>query len=1321
MKKAFKKSLAVLLLVFMLFSIFSITVVNAATISKTGSCGSNVTYTIYSDGTLKISGTGVMTNYSSSSSIPWHSYRESITNVVIESGVTTIGKYAFYNCDSLTNIIIPNSVISIGEDAFYKCVSLTSITIPNSVKSIGRYAFNQCRSLESITIPNSITTIESGLFYWCTSLKRVKIPDSVTSIGVYAFDYCYSLTGIYIPDSVTSIGQGAFTGSGLTSVTIPKNITTISSELFNWCTDLATVNFSDRVTSIGNGAFFSCRALTHITIPDNVTKIGADAFARSGLTNITIPDSITSIGENAFLDCLAINTVYIKSMSAWHNIKFENKYSNPLYYAKNINVSSEQLNFVDKTSVSSGNDASDPIPIEIELASDFEISVPSDVPFIGGTNVKIDTSLVPVSASFKDNKLRVGIGCTDITNVEDDTWCDYKNYIKGYEKKIKKGSDLLDVLSKYGGLVCNYGFDKDFKIDIYGYYEAVYNNGQVIEKAGLVNIQVSGEAGKEWQTVVMSFPVVLKVKGEANADIDLSLRCDTVNSKMYFDGDYEITLPKIRASVGLGVAYIADISVYGQAENKINVYSNPDYTTGTLKGEIGVSGKFLMFSGSIPILKSKDGWVYYDSRKKTLNSTGSDMLTQDLSKLKYSINRSYLADQSYWLQGATPLMTTFSLATAEETATDYTALQTSVYNGATPKIVKTDTTTMMVWTADISERTDGNHTAIVYSNYDESTGLWSEPVILDDDGTADFYADITTDGSDIYVTWVDTNTTFDADVDITTMAAACEINVAKYSAEKDGFTDIQTITNNSTVDINPAITINNGNPVVVWKNNSDNSIISFSGTDTLYYAEISSDGTYTVNQAVSSANAIYSLATDGKNIAYSADTDGDINTQTDIEIFAGAIGTTPIQLTANETNEANLRVSNINGTTYFTYLSNGVIYGTTDMSTITQLTDESAQVAGEYEFISSGDITKLIVTESNGTASNLFSWSKNSNGYWSNPVQLTNSDAYIRGADAVIDSNGDLQFVYLLTSAEIGEETVTESSNLCTQIITDKHDITLNSVDYASEDVIESGNLTVTANLSNTGTYDETDLLVEVTDEDGNSVLSTTVDTTIASGETADVEFAVPLPEVIIEKYNYTVSITPASSDDINTADNSSVLEFGYANLQLSTDIIADGDNAGVLLSVNNNTCVPTIGSLVIKDGNADGAILDEYYLGSIDANTSLSYLLDKSMVAKYKLVTENIYLEITSFKDEVAIADNTDFAYVANIDTSILADINCDGDITITDVTLLQKYLAKFETLNEQQLAVVDVNGDEKVNIRDVTIIQMYLARIIEAFSDVT
>ena len=190
-----------------LFSFLSAILMLVATVWAEGPWTSGDCTVTFDDETriLTVSGNGAMAN-----GTPWYGILGSVTSVVIEDGVTSIGEYAFDSC------------------------SLTSVTIPDSVKSIGRCAFKECVYLAGVTIPESVTSIGRHAFYHCDGLKNVIIPDSVKRIVEYAFYYCMGLTHVTIGSGV--IASSAFAHcSGLKSVTIGSGVTEISSEAFDYC------------------------------------------------------------------------------------------------------------------------------------------------------------------------------------------------------------------------------------------------------------------------------------------------------------------------------------------------------------------------------------------------------------------------------------------------------------------------------------------------------------------------------------------------------------------------------------------------------------------------------------------------------------------------------------------------------------------------------------------------------------------------------------------------------------------------------------------------------------------------------------------------------------------------------------------------------------------------------------------------------------------------------------------------------------------------------------------------------------------------------
>lgn len=297
-----------------------------------GSCGEDLTWVIDSGGTLSVSGSGHMYNYSYDS-VRWGG--NTVKAVIINDGVESIGSNAFRDCTDLISVIMPNSVISIESGAFYMCSNLTSVFMSDSISSIGEGAFGWCSGLISISIPYGVTSIEDNTFYVCSMLKSVTIPNSVTKIGNWAFGNCSGLTSVGIPDSVTKIGEGAFGEcSALTSISLPNKIKVIEEQTFVGCEKLASISIPNGVTSIGKQSF-SSSGLESIILPDSVKSIGETAFLGCSnlmsvtmsksvelipneafaycnhLTSFIIPNSVTTIGASAFKSCSSLGSVTI--------------------------------------------------------------------------------------------------------------------------------------------------------------------------------------------------------------------------------------------------------------------------------------------------------------------------------------------------------------------------------------------------------------------------------------------------------------------------------------------------------------------------------------------------------------------------------------------------------------------------------------------------------------------------------------------------------------------------------------------------------------------------------------------------------------------------------------------------------------------------------------------------------------------------------------------------------------------------------------------------------------------------------------------------
>ncbi len=180
-------------------------IVGLVSCRKFGVCGKNITWKLDDEGTLTISGSGDMSDYSDISKYdeddavidtPWFSSSELVKKVVINDGVKSIGDNSFYHFENLTAVKIPDSVKEIGESAFSNCYSITEITIPNGVVSIDDFAFFGCKSA-TITLPDSLTTIGNDALAY-NKMEEITFSENVASIGERIFFNCFNLKKVGI-------------------------------------------------------------------------------------------------------------------------------------------------------------------------------------------------------------------------------------------------------------------------------------------------------------------------------------------------------------------------------------------------------------------------------------------------------------------------------------------------------------------------------------------------------------------------------------------------------------------------------------------------------------------------------------------------------------------------------------------------------------------------------------------------------------------------------------------------------------------------------------------------------------------------------------------------------------------------------------------------------------------------------------------------------------------------------------------------------------------------------------------------------------------
>ena len=270
----------------------------------TGSCGTNVTYTLHDEDQnghyeqLIISGTGAMTDFNDPDDVPWAAYLDDITSVIVQSGVTHIGAFAFYFCRNLTSVSLSEGLTSIGLSAFKYCYRLSALTVPASVESVGSNSFESLAlSVSGGTLTfasgSRLTSVGNDAFYFAHASVDMSACTRLTAMPK-AFQYFDK--DVTFPHSLTSIAANCFYGNNSKDAKVYVHVPDNYVLTVNDVTISATNGKADITSAIGVGQNHA--AVTLSCTPDPAH------FSVNGDGSYTIH---TATGWNVFCDLLADN------------------------------------------------------------------------------------------------------------------------------------------------------------------------------------------------------------------------------------------------------------------------------------------------------------------------------------------------------------------------------------------------------------------------------------------------------------------------------------------------------------------------------------------------------------------------------------------------------------------------------------------------------------------------------------------------------------------------------------------------------------------------------------------------------------------------------------------------------------------------------------------------------------------------------------------------------------------------------------------------------------------------------------------------------
>ena len=463
------------------------------------------------------------------------------------------------------------------------------------------------------------------------------------------------------------------------------------------------------------------------------------------------------------------------------------------------------------------------------------------------------------------------------------------------------------------------------------------------------------------------------------------------------------------------------------------------------------------------------------------------------------VSRSYLNRQSVWNgSGGTKLLKAAAFSTGSaglsSSAGSVETLKTNVNPVSDIAQIQSGSIPWMIWTDDNGSVATNNCSQLEYSL--KKGSAWQRPTEFDKDGTSDFAPAAASTGRGVLLAWQNINQSLTDGADIETIGKNAEITVTRETLTGDNDGAPVTLTHDGLADYNPRLAADGNSALLVWQKTSNSDPQQKSGDDAeLYYskwdenekswsdpAKIDTSGHPVVDTSLAMQ--------DGKGLLlYTLDTDGDLSTTDDRELFArvfkDGIWDDAEQLTHNKIEDSTPQAVSLNGNWFLMWNEDGSVVYQTGLDGKMKKADELSGGGSNYKTAVTDGKLALVYTIAGENATRTLSASfyDGKSGTWSGEVPLTEgNDGYVGSFSPAYTSGGKLTVAYtradLVTEVVNGEEYPGPSNKVDLKLLTysQLHDLALDSkagLQFSSDNPLPHTTDTVTVTVENEGDYAE--------------------------------------------------------------------------------------------------------------------------------------------------------------------------------------------------------------------------------------------------------
>lgn len=1217
-------------------------------ILASGTCGSNIKWTLYDDGTLVLRGTGKMP----AGVAPWKSHSDAVITLTLDSRITAISAGAFENLPNLTRAELGYGITSIGDNAFSGCSSLSTLSLPDSLTAIGAGSFSGT-ALTKLTIPDAVQSLGNGCFR-DSALKQIILGTGMLVVDTDALAGCESLTQVIFRGNPTALGTNALGSTEgklvLYYPSVERWNTAVVDGVWNGYTavprqvatrdtvtaaDILMFKVVDRHNDPLAGAVVTLAGQTQaanqdgmvwflkptspvelrISCSDHLTFVNP-AYLPGGFRVEYVelsdkPSAVWGIAYNSTsiatdvvtVNCNSAATVALSvgGYSKYEITKYELWQGNRLLASRYTSASSTIFNvkantFQDSQTVFVKMYTADGSSVATALnLRTLWIAEVSQLQLIDElSRLKLHLELeslgsydLPLSFQSDEQKIYAQVNGSTIrigVNIDVDELFEEEPNEVTAKTKVQK------AVQEY--LRSSVNGKAGFGCDVAGYLEIeCLGNDEYAVRTCYVKVAVAAELSFKAQASYFGIVgVYFKASLSATGSLDLLVTG--------FASDTGLTVED--ANLGLENAFTLEggafllwgagsAALYGKLTMGFQLGLVPDveFESVYISGEMGVKWSVFwgLFSGSKKLL-SGDFYRWPETKHLALNAlSGSNLQFND---------RSYLENRSPWLSG-------INLLSSEGPGE---TLRFNTNYNVNAQVVTCGDTTVMVWLEDNESRDDSNFQTLYYSLLDPETGLWSQPAQVDSNDTFDCEFHLYTDGMNIYVLYTEQKGLLSG-VDamdpndpkaVADLIGGIEVSFAQF--REGGFDTPIRLTDNDVCETLPVL-FGGETLQAVWCAAATMDTTAQSGSGALYTSRFE-NGSWTAPTALTQTQRTISLLTvlaDGY-IVYTSDGDGDSATTADTRLILLDPTGTAHQLAQGEITGLSALENRL------VWIENGVLWMLESPEGAPVCLEVSA--TGTCQLLKLEDNWLVCYTAAGQTGTELYALYLEGG----KPVALTETQGSIdRFSVTLLDG----RLVAVFTETQITDaEAMTATTSLRWLQTPIAPQAEVGDVYFDVTGIRPNEALDLELTVTNIGLAPMEQVTVTFTDSNGTVLLTQSLPLALASGATGTLTVS-PVLSGEISSQSYTLELSCSGTS------LSIPVMLSFADISLNAQQSIIGGQSHLRLEAVNLGNRPTAADVTVS--TADGTVLHQFTTGILAAGEAESFFLDISRLSGGTLV----------------------------------------------------------------------------------------------------